>query len=196
MERMIGQAEIFGKTRHRRNRAGSLMLPYPRTPRVFYGITSSGVLQPLPVSQMKGINPSDFPHLERGAEALLDLPVKPSWTTVRRRKTTIGGYAVIDTGRRQPKRGGFDSEHERRRIRQIRRENELRRNLLAAGIDKHKLFLLMHSAYHSQMLLERPPAKKLSPKTGGFVSHNEVMIMRKQRRRNQRLATSGTIYRY
>ncbi len=194
---MIGQAEIFGTTRHRRNRAGSLILPYPRTSRVFYGITFSSVLQPLPISKVKGVDPSDFPHLKRGAEVLLDLPVKPSWSTVRRRKTTTGGFTFYETGYRPRKKEGFAFSTTREEIAKEKKANQLKRELLRHGINYHQLMILLHCAAHSQTLLERPPAKKLSPKTGGFVSHNEVRIMRNQRLKNQRLlASHGTIYHY
>lgn len=174
------------------------MLSYPRTSRIFYGITSSGVLQPLSVSKVRGVSPSDFPHLMRGAERLLDLPVKPSWSTVRRKKTTTGGFTVKETGYRPKKWGGLGSPYERRKIAKIREDNELKRRLLAAGINEHQLFLLLHSAIHSQTLLERnAPIRSLpSYKRGGFRSSKEIKEMKKQRRRNQRLASRGTIYHY
>ena len=199
MERMIGQAEVVGRIRHRRHHAGSLVLPYPRTSRIFVGITDSGDVQPLPVSKVKGLSPSDYPHLERGAEALLGMTVKPAWTTVRKRKTTIGGYSVKDTGYRQEKKGGFGSANERKKVKKIRRDKELRRRLFGTNISKNQLFFLIHFACHSQTLLEKKAPIRSLPrhKQGGFVSQNEVKIMGQQRRRNkQRLASHGTIYRY
>jgi hypothetical protein len=146
------------------------------------------------------LNAAFLPHLHRGAEKLFDVATqRNAFATAKKRKTTTSG-AFTNRGVIRPEKiGGFGSKHERKKIDEIRKQNELKRRLLAAGINEYQLFLLLHSAYHSQTLYEKaPPKRPLSRhKHGGFKSPNEVKIMRKKRLKNQRtLAFRGTIYRY
>ncbi|MDO9027349.1 MAG: hypothetical protein Q7U68_00575 [Candidatus Roizmanbacteria bacterium] len=194
------QAEIFYKPRNRlyRLRRGSAIeiARSPRTSRVIMGVDKLGNFIYIPLPRLR-LDAHSLPHLHRGTERLFNRATeRNAFTTAKKRKTTTGGFAVRDTGYPPEKVGGFGSKHERRRIRQIRREKELERRLRDAGIDEHKLFLLIHSVLHNQTRFTETRPKRISPKTGGFRSSNEVRIMRKQRRRNQRFATSGTIYRY
>jgi hypothetical protein len=190
MEKMIVQGEVVGKTRHKRNRIGALKVPYPRTSRVIYGVTVSGALQSIPSVEAKGVVAADYPHLDRGASALLGI-------NILHKKTTTGGYRLRDTGERTDKSGGFGSAHERRKIEEIRKAKKSKKDLLRVPVNAGQLSLLIHSAYHSQTLYEIPAPKKPSRKTGGFMSSKEVSIMRKQRKKNeQALAPRGNIYRY
>lgn len=190
MEKMIGQANVVGKIRNRQNHIGGLKLPHPRTLRVYYGVTVSGNLQPIPSMEVKGIATSDYPHLDKGAAALLGI-------NDLHKKTTTSGYRVRETGFRIEKTGGFGSAHERRRIEKLRKEKELKRNLLKVNINAGQLSLMVHSAYHSQEILEKAVPKKPSFKTSGFMSSKEVRIMQKQRKKNQKaLAPRGNIYKY
>jgi len=192
MEKMIGQANLVGKVRHRQNHIGALKLPHPRTSRIYYGLTLSGDLKAMPATAAKGIVTTDYPHLEKSAAALLGIDV-----SAIHKKTTIPGYRLRDTGFRPEKTSGFGSPHERRKIKKLREEKELKRNLLKADINAGQLSLMIHSAYHSQTLHEIPPKKKPSPKTGGFMSSKEVGIMRKQRKKNEKaFAPRGNIYKY
>jgi len=192
MEKMIGQANLVGKVRHRQNHIGALKLPHPRTSRIYYGVTVSGDLQALPATEAKGIVISDYPHLEKSAAAFLGIDVSSI-----HKKTTTPGYRLADTGYRTEKTGGFGSPHEKRKIQKLRKEKELKRNLMKANINAGQLSLMIHSAYHSQTLHEIPPPKKPSSKKGGFMSSKEVAIMRKQRKKNeQAFAQRGNIYKY
>ncbi len=187
---MIGQANLVGKVRNRQNRIGALKLPHPRTSRIYYGVTVSGNLQAMPATEAKGIIISDYPHLDKGAAALLGI-------NDLHKKTTIPGYRLRDNGFRAEKTTGFGSPHEQRKIKEFRREKELKRKLLKADINAGQLWLMINSAYHSQTLHEIPPAKKPSPKKGGFMSSKEVSIMRKQRKKNEKaFAPRGNIYKY
>ena len=194
------QGEVFGRPRNRlyRLRRGSAVeiARSPRTSRVIMGVDKLGNFIYIPLPRLN-LNASSLPHLHRGAEQLFDSAYqRNAFTTALRRKTTTSGVLTNRGIIRPEKVGGFGSKHEQRRIRQIRKDNELKKRLLAAGINEHQLFLLMHSVLHNQTRFTETRPKRISPKTGGFRSSNEVRIMRKQRRRNQRLATSGTIYRY
>lgn len=190
MEKMIGQANVVGKIRNRQNRIGEMKLPHPRTSRVYYGVTVSGNLQPIPASEVKGIVTADYPHLDKGAAALLGI-------NELHKKTTTSGYRVQETGFRIEKTGGFGSAHEQRRVKKLRKEKELKRNLQKANINAGQLWLMIHSAYHSQELLEKPTPKKISPKKGGFMSSKEVRLMQKQRKKNEKaFAPRGNIYKY
>lgn len=192
MEKMIGQANLVGKIRNRQNHIGSLKLPHPRTSRIYYGVTVSGNLHALPASESKGIVTADYPHLEKSAAALLGIDV-----SAIHKKTTTPGYRLADTGYRTEKTGGFGSPHEKRKIQKLRKEKELKRNLLKADISAGQLSLMIHSAYHSQTLHEIPAPKKPSPKKGGFMSSKEAGIMRKQRKKNeQAFVKRGNIYKY
>lgn len=197
------QAQRVGKPRnrlHRLQRGPSIEIArYPRTSRVIIGVDKFGNFVYIPLPRLN-LYAHSLPRLHPGAEKLFDRAAeRKAFTTAKKRKTTTGGFAVKDTGYRPKKWGGLGSPYERKRIAQIRRNNELKRKLLKAGIDEHKLFLLMHSAYHSQTLLEgKTPIRSLPHyKQGGFGASKEKEIMRKQRLRNQRLlASHGTIYRY
>jgi len=196
------QTEIVGRPRNRRYqlRLGPIIetVRFPRRSRVIMGLDEFGNFVYIPLPGLS-FDARSLPHLHRRAEQLFDRATeRNAFTTAKKRKTTISGVLTNRGVIRPEKVGGFGSKYERKKIRQIRRENELKRRLLAAGINEHQLFLLMHSAYHSQTLLEREaPIRSLSRhKRGGFVSKNEVRIIRKQRLRNQRLAFHGNIYRY
>lgn len=196
------QAEIVGKPRNRRYqlRRGPVIetVRFPRTSRVIMGIGEFGEPVYIPLPKLR-LDAHSLPHLDRGTVRLFDRATeRNAYTTAKKRKTTTSGVLINRGVIRPEKVGGFGSKHEQRRIRQIRKDNELKRRLLTAGINKHQLFLLLHSAYHSQTRLEREAPIRSLPrhKQGGFVSKNEVKIMRKQRLRNQRLVSRGTIYRY
>lgn len=192
------QAQIVGKPRNRLfrlQRGPSVeIVRYPRRSRVIMGVDEFGNYDFKPLPRLR-LDARSLPHLDRGTVRLFDRATeKNAFTTALRRKTTTSGVPTNKGVIRPKKFGGFGSEYERRIIGKIRKQNELKRRLLDAGINEHQLFLLMHSAYHSQTLFERLPAKKPSPKIRGFRSPHEVKIMKKQRLLNQRLA-SGTIYR-
>lgn len=196
------QTEIMGRPRdriYRLQRGPSIeTAPYPRTSRVIMGVDEFGNFVYIPLPKLS-LDAASLPHLHHGAEKLFDKAAeRNAFTSAKRRRTTIGGFSAQDTGYRQEKTGGFTSTHEQRRIRQIRKEQELKRELLRYGINEHQLFLLMHSAYHSQTRLEKEAPIRSLPryKQGGFVSKNEIKIMRKQRLRNQRLAPHGNVYQY
>ena len=196
------KAEIMGRPRnriHRLQRGPSIEIArYPRTSRVIMGADEFGNFVYIPLPALS-LDAASLPHLLRGAEKLFDRAAeRNAFTTARRRRTTTGGFIVKDTDYRSEKKGGFGSAYERRSIKQIREEQELKRRLLANGINEHQLFLLMHSAYHSQTLLEKKTPIRSLPryKQGGFGSKNEIKIMREQRLRNQRLASRGIIYKY
>jgi len=192
MEKIVGQANLVGKIRHRQNRIGDLKLPHPRTSRIYYGLTVSGNLQAMPAAEAKGIVISDYPHLEKSAAALLGIDVSSI-----HKKTTTPGYRLRDTGNRIEKTGGFGSHHEKRKVKKLRKEKELKRNLLKANINAGQLSLMIYSAFHSQTLHEIPPAKKPSPKKGGFMSSKEVRLMQKQKKKNEKaFAHHGNIYKY
>lgn len=193
------QAQIVGKSRNRlyRLRRGQFfeIARSPRRSRVIMGVDEFGDYDFKPLPKL-GLDARSLPRLDRGTVRLFDrATAKNALTTALRRKTTISGVPTNKGTIRPEKIGGFSSPYERWKIKQIRKEKELKRKLLDANIDEHKLSLLMNSAYHWQTLLERPPAKKPSPKTGGFMSPHEVKIMKEQRMRNQRLASRATIYR-
>jgi len=196
------QTEIVGRPRNRRYqlRLGPIIetVRFPRRSRVIMGLDEFGNFVYIPLPGLS-FDARSLPHLHRRAEQLFDRATeRNAFTTAKKRKTTISGVLTNRGVIRPEKVGGFGSKHEQRRIRQIRRENELKKRLLATGINEHQLFLLMHSAYHSQTLLEiKPPIRSLSRhKQEGFVSKNEVRIMRKQRLKNQHLVSRGTIFRY
>jgi len=194
------QGEIVGEMRRRHypvRRGPSIeVFPYPRRSRVIMGVDESGDCVYIPLPRLK-ISSASLPHLHRGSEHLFNVAgQRNAYSTARRRRTTTGGFIVRETGYRQKKTGGFSSPYELKRVQQIRKEEELKRSLLKMGINEHKLFLLMHSAVHSQVLLENStPVRRLTSwKKGGFTSSKEAKIMERQRRRN-RLARQGTIYR-
>lgn len=170
---------------------------YPRKSTVIMGLDQFGNFAYKPLPRLK-LDAHPLPRLHRGAEKLFDIAnQRNAFTTAQRRRTSTGRFALKDTGFR-PEKKGIASAYERRKIKQIRKEQELKKQLLRAGINEHQLFLLMHSVYHSQTLLEKGAPIRSLPryKRGGFKSSHEVKIMGKQRRRNLRLASHGTIYRY
>jgi len=169
---------------------------HPQKSTVLMGLDQFGNFAYKPLPRLK-LDAHPLPRLHRGAEKLFDVAnQRNAFTTAQRRRTSTGGFAFEDTGFR-PEKKGIASTYERRKIKQIRKEQELKRQLLQAGISEHQLFLLMHSAAHSQTLFEQEtPTKSLSHyKRGGFESSKERIIMEKQRRRNKRLASHGNIYR-
>lgn len=170
---------------------------YPRKSTILMGLDQFGNFTYKPLPGLK-LNAHSLPRLHRGAEKLFDTAnQRNAFTTAQRRRTSTGGFALKDTGFR-PEKKGIASVHEQGKIKQIRKEKELKRQLLQAGISEHKLFLLMHSAVHSQTLLEKEPPRRPLPswKRGGM-SLKEVKEIRKQKLKNQRaLAKSGNIYHY
>lgn len=182
-----------------------------------WGINIHNELQYVPVPSLEGrtIVPSDFPHLLSGAQALLGLPAAVSFATAKHRKTTTGGYEIPVPEYRIEKTGGFKFSSTEEEVREERARGEFKRALLRAGIDIHKLWLLINTAYHNQVLLERYQVKKdrgiiaalvksrggdesrKLDKTGGRFSSNEVALAAKQKRRNERALRQYTnVYSY
>jgi len=169
---------------------------YPRKSTVIMGLDQFGNFAYKPLPRLK-LDAHPLPRLHRGAEKLFDIAnQRNAFTTAQRRRTSTGGFTLKDTGFR-PVKKGVASAYELRKIKQIRKEQELKKQLLRAGINEHQLFLLMYSALHSQTRFEKElPTRPLPPWKRGGISPQERREMEKQRRRNNRLASHGTVYHY
>lgn len=170
----------------------------PRQSRVIMGINSYGdiVFLPLPGMKWDKIDPALLPHFYHGAQRLFDQRTH-SYETARHKKTTTVSRKVGqgDPTHRLPKDSGFMFRTTKRDIYRERKDNELKRKLLELGIDEHKLFLLIHSATHNQMLLEteRVKKKKKTSKKDYSISAPFLLFEKKHRKKK---ATAGNIYKY
>lgn len=119
-----------------------------------------------------------------------------AYSTEKRKRTVISGVAAKRNTFRPRKVKGFMFPATSREIAKDKKENALKRRLKEAGIDEHKLFLLIHSAYHSQTNFEKElPRRPLPSWKKSGMSPYEIKEMKKQRLKNQRvLARSGNIY--
>ncbi len=194
------QGNIVGRLHNKRYglRRGSAteIFRSPGKSKVIVGVDEFGNII---YRRLRGLkfNASSLPRLDRNTVNLFDRATeRNAFSSAIRKKTVIRGYSVNKSDYRE-KRLGIGSVSERRKIAKIRKEKELKRQLLRAGINEHKLFLLMHSALHSQTRLEKElPTRPLPPWKRGGISPQERREMEKQRRRNKRLASHGTIYHY
>lgn len=161
------QAEVVGpprNTHYMLSKGGVPEVAYvPRKSRVIMGINRFGdvIFIPLPGNRFDNIDPALIPHFIRGAERLFDQGIHSYKTVLHRKTTTVSrdiGYG--NSTYRPEKKTGFKFSTTRKDIARERKDKEMKRRLLAMGIDIDKLYLLLHSATHNQTLLEKPSVKK------------------------------------
>lgn len=215
---VIPQGEIMGRERmrhHKLMRGKTPEVHYsPRRSRVIMGINLYGdvVFIPLPGREWTEVDPAVLPHLLRGTENLFDHS-KNSYATALRRKTTTSSVKTNkgDETHRPPKVSGFKFSSTLRDIAEERKSNEMKRRLLSLGIDADKLYLLLHTALHNQVLLERQSPKKAKKDIvskairgrGGNEKHrppknfgvSSPFLEFEKKKKADKLKTSGTIYR-
>ena len=187
----LSQGQIAGpprNTHHHLKRGSTQEIRYvPRRSRMIFGVDESGDFIYIPGPLLVGlIDPAMLAHLEKGVERLLDTAKQTiSYQTAKKKATTMPGFEVPKPAFCPKKTTGFMFSVTAKEIAKERKENELKRQLREAGIDYNKLYLLLHSAYHSQILLERQQSIKRSLpsyKQGG-IRPKELEEMKKQRRK-------------
>jgi len=217
-EVFIPTAEFFGRSKN--YKIGKEKIRYPRTPRFIAGRNEFGDTAAYSLRELRRlksrIHPPDYPHLEAGGEVYLSSPFqRRSFATLRRKKTTIGGFKIDSKGDRHyrwKKEGGFGSLHEKKAVAEIRRQRQPERAFFNAGVGPDKLRLV--TVYESQFSFKPKEPRPTKPglvnrkirAAGGHPHHRldkslsirpeEWKRMQRQKRRNQRLASRATIYRY